>query len=262
VSGTAGNGFPRFDLTGRTALVTGAARGLGRATALALGHAGADVALGLRDAATGADLEAALRAMGRRCLRVQMDVTKLDQVRASIDAVAEAWDGLDILVNNAGLGPENRAEDVTEDDFDLTMDVNVKGVFFASQAAGRQMIRRGRGGRIISLSSQAGFAALPTESVYCMSKAAVSHLTRCLAVEWGSHGIAVTAVAPTFIRTDGTEAALADPAFRADVEERIAGLHRIGEPMDVAGAVVFLASPAASLVTGTTLLVDGGWTAR
>jgi NAD(P)-dependent dehydrogenase (short-subunit alcohol dehydrogenase family) len=124
------------------------------------------------------------------------------------------------------------------------------------------MIRRGRGGRIISLSSQAGFAALPTESVYCMSKAAVSHLTRCLAVEWGSHGIAVTAVAPTFIRTDGTEAALADPAFRADVEERIAGLHRIGEPMDVAGAVVFLASPAASLVTGTTLLVDGGWTAR
>ena len=120
----------------------------------------------------------------------------------------------------------------------------------------------GGGGRIISLSSQAGVVALPTESVYCMSKAAVSHMTRCLAVEWGPHGIAVNAVAPTFIRTPGTEADLADPVFRADVEERIAGLHRIGEPMDVAGAVVFLASPAASLITGHTLMVDGGWTAR
>jgi NAD(P)-dependent dehydrogenase (short-subunit alcohol dehydrogenase family) len=254
--------FPRFDLTGRTALVTGAARGLGSAIALALGHAGADVALGLRDARTGGHLEDALVAMGRRCLRLQMDVTAMDQVERSIATVAERWGALDILVNNAGLGPENPAEDVTEEDFDLTMGVNVKGLFFTSQAAGRVMIRQGRGGRIISLSSQAGFAALPTESVYCMSKAAVSHLTRCLAVEWGKHGIAVTAVAPTFIRTDGTQAALADPAFRADVEERIAGLHRIGEPMDVAGAVVFLASPAASLITGTTLLVDGGWTAR
>ena len=96
--------------------------------------------------------------------------------------------------------------------------------------------------------------------MYCISKAAVAHLARCLAVEWGGHGITVNAVAPTFIRTDGTAAALADPAFRAEVVERIAGLHRVGEPMDVAGAVVFLASPAASLITGTTLLVDGGWT--
>jgi NAD(P)-dependent dehydrogenase (short-subunit alcohol dehydrogenase family) len=134
-------------------------------------------------------------------------------------------------------------------------------VFFASQAAGRQMIRQGYG-RIISLSSQAGFVALPTESVYCMSKAAVAHLTRCLAVEWGRHGINVNAVAPTFIRTPGTEGALADPVFEAEVRERIAGLHRIGEPMDVAGAVVFLASPASSMITGTTLLIDGGWTAR
>ena len=117
-------------------------------------------------------------------------------------------------------------------------------------------------GRIINLSSQAGFVALPTESVYCISKAAVAHLTRCLAVEWGRHGITVNAVAPTFIRTDGTAADLADPAFEADVVERIAGVHRIGEPMDVAGAVVFLASPAAALITGTTLLIDGGWTAR
>jgi NAD(P)-dependent dehydrogenase (short-subunit alcohol dehydrogenase family) len=112
------------------------------------------------------------------------------------------------------------------------------------------------------MSSQAGFAALPEESVYCMTKAAIAHLTKCLAVEWGKYNITVNAVAPTFIHTPGTEEALADPAFRADVIERIAALHRIGEPMDVAGAVVFLASPAASLITGHTLLIDGGWTAR
>jgi NAD(P)-dependent dehydrogenase (short-subunit alcohol dehydrogenase family) len=112
------------------------------------------------------------------------------------------------------------------------------------------------------MSSQAAFAALPTESVYCASKAAVSHLTKCLAVEWGPHNITVNAVAPTFIATPGTDEALSDPAFRADVLERIAALHRIGEPVEVAGAVVFLASPAASLITGHTLLIDGGWTAR
>jgi NAD(P)-dependent dehydrogenase (short-subunit alcohol dehydrogenase family) len=123
------------------------------------------------------------------------------------------------------------------------------------------MIRR-RYGRIVNLSSQAGFVALPTESIYCVTKAAIAHLTKCLAVEWGEHGVTVNAVAPTFISTPGTEPFLAQPEFRADVEDRIAALHRVGEPMDVAGAVVYLASPAASLVTGHTLLVDGGWTAR
>jgi NAD(P)-dependent dehydrogenase (short-subunit alcohol dehydrogenase family) len=123
------------------------------------------------------------------------------------------------------------------------------------------MIRQNRG-RIINMSSQAGFAALPAESVYCMTKAGIAHLTKCLAVEWGKHNITVNAVAPTFIETPGTEACLGDPSFRADVIERIAALHRIGQPMDVAGGVVFLASPAASLITGQTLLIDGGWTAR
>jgi NAD(P)-dependent dehydrogenase (short-subunit alcohol dehydrogenase family) len=118
------------------------------------------------------------------------------------------------------------------------------------------------GSGLVNLGSQVGVVALPTESVYCLTKAAISHLTRCLAVEWGRFGITVNTVAPTFIHTPGTAPDLADPAFRADVEERIAGLHRIGEPMDVAGAVVFLASPAASLIAGTTVLVDGGWTAR
>jgi NAD(P)-dependent dehydrogenase (short-subunit alcohol dehydrogenase family) len=253
--------FPSFDLTGQTALVTGAARGIGRVISLALANAGADVALGLLDPTSAEDLEGEIREMGRRSLRVPMDVRRLDQITAAVDAVAAEFGRIDILVNNAGLGPANLAEDVTEADFDLTFDVNVKGVYFASQAAGRVMIRQGHG-RIIHLSSQAGFIALPTESVYCISKAAVAHLARCLAVEWGRYGITVNAVAPTFIRTDGTAPDLADPAFEADVKERIAGVHRIGEPVDVAGAVVYLASPAASLVTGTTLLVDGGWTAR
>jgi len=223
--------------------------------------AGADIALGLRDASASADLEAEISALGRRVMRVPMDVRSLHEIEAAVSSVVDRFGRLDVLVNNAGLGPANPAESVTEADYDLTMEVNVKGVFFASQACGRVMIEQGYG-RIVSLSSQAGFVALPTESVYCISKAAVAHLTKCLAVEWGQYGVTVNAVAPTFIRTDGTAADLADPAFAADVIERIAGVHRVGEPMDVAGAVVFLASPAASLITGTTLLVDGGWTAR
>lgn len=123
------------------------------------------------------------------------------------------------------------------------------------------MIAQGHG-TIVNVGSQAGEVALPGESVYCMTKAAIAHLTRCLAVEWGPHGITVNNVAPTFIRTPGTAPALSDPAFEADVIERIAALHRIGEPMDVAGAVLFLASPAASLITGHTLVIDGGWTVR
>ena len=252
---------PDFRLDGRIALVTGAARGIGRAIALALADAGADVAVGVRVAGSADDLVETIQGLGRRSMSVPMDVADLSQIGPAVDAVVERFGRLDILVNNAGLGPANPAEVVEEADFDLTMAVNVKGLFFASQAAGRVMIRQGEG-RIINLSSQAGFVALPTESIYCASKAAVAHLTRCLAVEWGQHGITVNAVAPTFIRTDGTAADLEDPAFEADVRERIAGLHRIGEPVDVAGGVVFLASPAASLVTGTTLMIDGGWTAR
>lgn len=253
--------FPRFELNGQVALVTGAGRGLGRAISLALAHAGADVALGLRDLNSDGGLAAEITNMGRRALPLQMDVQKLDEVRAAIEKTVKHFGRLDVLVNNAGVAPGNPAEDVCEEDFDLTLAVNLKGTFFASQAAGRVMIRQG-GGKIINMSSQAGFAALPTESVYCMTKAAIVHLTKCLAVEWGKHGITVNAVAPTFIHTPGTESALADRAFRADVVERIAALHRIGEPMEVAGAVVFLASAAASLITGETILIDGGWTAR
>lgn len=253
--------FPDFALGGQVALVTGAARGLGRAISLALANAGADVALGLRDISTGDSLAQEIRAMGRRALPLQMDVTRLDQIFSAVEKTVSAFGRLDILINNAGIAPENLAENFTEADFDATLAVNLKGTFFASQAAGRVMIRQKRG-RIINLGSQAGSVALPGEPIYCMTKAAISHLTKCLAVEWGKHNITVNTVAPTFISTPGTDAALADPAFRADVVERIAALHRIGEPSDVTGAVVFLASPAASLITGHTLLIDGGWTAR
>ncbi len=253
--------LPSFDLTGSVALVTGAARGLGRAIALALAHAGADIALGLRDIHASAGLPAAIAAAGRRVLPVQMNMARLAEIRAAVETAAAHFGRLDILVNNAGVAPDNLAENYTEEDFDQTVAINLKGTFFASQAAARLMIPRGSG-CIINLSSQAGFAALPTESVYCMTKAGIAHLTKCLAVEWGRHGIRVNAVAPTFIHTPGTAAALADPAFRADVIERIAALHRIGEPAEVSGAVVFLASPAASLITGHTLIIDGGWTAR
>jgi NAD(P)-dependent dehydrogenase (short-subunit alcohol dehydrogenase family) len=253
--------FPNFDLTGQVALVTGAARGLGNAISLALAHAGADIALGLRDVNACGDLADQIEAMGRRALPLQMDVRQLDQIFQAVDNTVRHLGRLDILVNNAGQAPDNLAENVREEDFDLTLAVNLKGTFFASQAAGRVMIRQ-RSGRIINLSSQAGFVALPTESVYCMTKAAIAHLTKCLALEWGKYNITINAVAPTFIHTPGTESALANPEFRADVIERIAALHRIGEPMEVAGAVVFLASSAASLITGDTILIDGGWTAR
>ena len=252
--------FPRFDVKGDVALVTGAARGLGRAIALAVAHAGADVALGLRDVKTGGELAREIEAMGRRVLPLQMDMSRLDQVSRAVEDTVRHFGRLDILVNNAGLSPESPAEDVREEVFDAMLAVNLKGTFFASQAAGRVMIRQKRG-CIVNMSSQAGFVALPTESVYCMTKAAIAHLTKCLAVEWGKYNIRVNAVAPTFIRTPGTESVLEDPALKSKVIESIAALHRIGEPMDVAGAVVFLASPAASLITGHTMLIDGGWTA-
>ena len=256
-----GSAYPSFDLADRTALVTAASRGLGRACAVALAHAGADVAVGLRDASADGGVVAEIEALGRRAYPVQMDIGDLEQVRAGVDEAAARLGRLDILVNNAGVAPTNLAEDVTEADFDRTLQVNLKGTFFASQAAYRHMKAQGYG-RIVMMGSQAGTAALPTESVYCMTKAGIAHLTACLAVEWGTSGVNVNCVAPTFIRTSGTEKALADHAFEADVIERVAALHRIGEPVEVAGAVVFLASSAASLVTGHTLLVDGGWTAR
>jgi NAD(P)-dependent dehydrogenase (short-subunit alcohol dehydrogenase family) len=247
-----------FDLTGRRALVTGGNRGLGLAIAHALAAAGAHVVLGVRDPEGAEQPLRSIRAEGGSASSITLDVTQLDEARASIDAASD--DGVfDILVNNAGGGINAPAIDVTEADFDAVWPLNVRSALFLSQHVARSMPA---GGAIVNIASQAGIVALPGESSYCIAKAAMLHMTRCHAVEWGERGIRVNAVAPTFIETDGTAEALSDPAFRADVIDRIAALHRIGKPTEVAGAVVFLCSPAASLITGHTLVVDGGWTIR
>jgi NAD(P)-dependent dehydrogenase (short-subunit alcohol dehydrogenase family) len=217
---------PNFDLTGKTVLITGASRGIGRAIAEACWRSGGDLVLGVRNPA---DVAEAHNAAGR----------------------------IDVLVNNVGLGPENLATDVTEDDFDLTVRINLKGTFFVSQAVGRLMIADG-GGRIINVSSQAGTVVLKGESVYCMTKAAINHLTRCLAFEWAPHKVNVNSIAPTFIWTDGTRPYLDVAENREHVLSHIP-LGRIGDPVDVVGAVVFLASPASALITGANLMIDGGW---
>ncbi|MFF1635181.1 SDR family NAD(P)-dependent oxidoreductase [Leifsonia sp. NPDC058248] len=261
-----------FSLAGSTALVTGASRGLGRAIAIELARAGADIALGMRDHGDLADSDPAIlqahadlvddiERFGVRALPLRMDVLDLSESRAAIDQAAAEFGRLDILVNNVGGGISEPAIDVTADHFDHVWALNTRSTFFLAQHAARLMRETG-GGSIVNVASQAGLVALPGESSYCISKAAVIHLTRCLAVEWGELGIRVNAVAPTFIETDGTSEALSDEAFRADTIERIAALHRIGKPTEVSGAVAFLCSPAASLITGQTLAIDGGWTAR
>jgi len=246
------------DLTGQVALVTAASKGIGRACALALAQAGADIILGLRQRNSAPALVKQIRKIGREVLPVQMDVTQMDEIRDAVQTGLRHFKHIDILVNNAGIGAPNPAERVTEGDFDDTLAVNLKGTFFTSQTVGKVMIKQRRG-RIINICSQAGFVALPTESVYCMTKAAIAHLTKCLALEWASYNILVNAVAPTFITTPGTKKWLANPTFRASVRKRIP-LGRIGQPSDVTGPVLFLASPAAALITGATLMVDGGWT--
>jgi NAD(P)-dependent dehydrogenase (short-subunit alcohol dehydrogenase family) len=252
--------LPKFDLNGSVALVTGPARGLGRASTLALAASGADIVLGLRDKANDGSLAAEIEKMGRKVLALQLDVTKMDQIKSAVAGAIDRFGRIDILLNNVGVGPENPAEKVTEEDFDFTLNANLKGTFFVTQAVAKTMIQRKKG-RIINMSSQAGSVVLHGEAIYCMTKAAINHLTRCLASEWAPHGITVNSIAPTFIYTDGTAPGLSDPDFKRKTLAQIP-LGRIGDPKDVAAAVVFLASPASSLITGTNLLVDGGWSVQ
>jgi NAD(P)-dependent dehydrogenase (short-subunit alcohol dehydrogenase family) len=251
---------PNFDLSGSVMLVTGPARGLGRASTLACAAAGADIVLGLRDKGSDGGLGAEIEKMGRKVLPLQLDVTRMDQIKDAVARSLDKFGRIDILLNNVGVGPENPAEKVTEEDFDFTLNANLKGTFFVTQAVGKTMIQRKKG-RIINMSSQAGSVVLHGESIYCMTKAAINHLTRCLASEWAPHGITVNSIAPTFIYTDGTAPALSDPDFKRKTLAQIP-LGRIGDPKDVAAVVVFLASPASALITGTNILVDGGWSVQ
>lgn len=248
---------PNFSLDGKVALVTGAARGIGRACALACAAAGADVIIGVRDVEAVGDLVAELESTGRRVLAVPMDISDSRQITQAVDTALATFETIDILVNNVGVAPGNLAELVEEKDVDQILNVNIKGTFLVTQAVARHMIEK-RSGRIVNISSQAGTVTLRGEAIYCMSKAAINHLSRCLAAEWAQYGITVNTVAPTFIWTDSTRPVLADPDFYSRTVGHIP-LGRIGDADDVVGAVVYLASPAASLVTGANLLVDGGW---
>ncbi|EYR65199.1 3-oxoacyl-ACP reductase [Actinotalea ferrariae CF5-4] len=251
---------PDFSLAGQVALVTGASRGIGHDLVLALARAGAVVGAAARSPDHVADLLDEVAAAGGRAFAVPLDVTDLPSVEPAVQQVVREHGRLDVLVNNAGLGENHDALDVTEADWDALMDVNLKGLFFVTQAVARVMVPRGYG-RVVNLGSQAGLVGIRRHAVYSASKGGVEMLTRVLALEWAPHGVTVNAVAPTFIRTPGTAERLDDPAFAADVLARIP-VGRFGTTTDVAGAVLYLASPAAGLVTGTTLVVDGGWTAQ
>ena len=247
------------DFEGMVALVTGAGRGIGRACARELARRGATVALGLRDPASGEGAAEEIRGAGGETLVLRMDVTDLRQVQDAVAELESRCGRIDVLVNNVGFSRPAPALEVTPEDFDAMVDANLKGAFFTAQAVARGMAKRG-GGRIVNMGSQAGAVALENESVYCMTKAALAHLTKCWAVEWGPLGISVTCVAPTFTAAEGAAVWLKDDAFRESVLRRIP-LGRVATVEDVARAVAFLASPGAAMITGTTLMVDGGWTA-
>lgn len=254
--------FPSMRLEGQVAFVTGAGQGLGQAIAIGLAHAGADVVVtelaGKEDNAQ--DTARQVEAEGHRALCVELDVTHLPSIHSAVERALEQFGRIDILVNNAGTNIQQWAVDVTEEAWDRIVDTNLKGNFFVSQAvAKRAMIPQARG-KIISLASQMGVVGYYYRAAYCASKAGVVNLTRVLAVEWAPYNINVNAIGPTFILTPLARPMLDDPAFRDEVLNRIP-LKRFGKPEDVVGAVVYLASPAADLVTGHTLLIDGGWTA-
>ncbi|MGB5565954.1 MAG: SDR family NAD(P)-dependent oxidoreductase [Acidimicrobiia bacterium] len=252
--------YPDFRLDGQVALVTGASKGIGWDLAKAMAHAGASMAVAARDLPSLERLADEIRADGGEALAVELDVRDVARISTAFEQVREHFGSLDVLVNNAGLGANHPAEDITESDWDEMMDVNLRGLFFACQAAGRIMLAQGSG-RIINMSSQAGVVGIREHAVYSASKGGVNLLTKVLALEWSSRGVTVNAVAPTFIYTPGTAERLDQPEYLAGVLDRLP-IGRVGTTTDVAGAVLYLASPAGGMVSGHVLVVDGAWTAQ
>ena len=247
---------PSFRLEGKTALVTGASSGIGLACAVALAEAGAEVTAAARSEDKLAELVSAAREKGLKMQACMLDVSDLEGMTTTLDQLGR----FDVLVNSAGMARHGPAADTSTADFDAVMNVNLRGAYFLSQKIARQMIAAGTGGSIINISSQMAHVGGIDRSVYCASKAAVEGFTKAMAIEWGPHQVRINTICPTFVRTALTESTFENPERRAWIEEKIK-LGRVGEVEDMMGGVVFLASDAAALITGTSLLIDGGWTA-
>jgi NAD(P)-dependent dehydrogenase (short-subunit alcohol dehydrogenase family) len=248
---------PSFRLDGKRALVTGAGRGLGLAAASALGDAGAHVTLAARTKTEIEDAANAIRARGQKAEALTLDVRDVESVKTKI-AAAEPFD---ILVNNAGTNRPAPFVDVKVEDFDFVFGLNVRATYFVAQAVARRLVETKRPGSIINMSSQMGHVGGPTRTVYCATKHAMEGFTKAMAIELAAHKIRVNTLAPTFIETPMTRPFFQNEEFRKDTLARIK-LGRLGQLEDLTGAIVFLASDASALMTGTSLVVDGGWTAE
>jgi len=252
--------LPSFRLDDQVVLVTGASRGIGRGVAEGLAATGAVVAVTARTLDDAAEVAQSIVDQGGRAQPYSLDVTSIKSISSAVEQIVTDHGRLDVLVANAGLGANLPALEVTEEHWDQMMDVNLKGAFFTAQACAKHMVAAGTG-RVVAISSQASLVGITDHVAYSASKGGMNQMVRVLALEWGPLGVTVNAVAPTFIYTPGTAERLDDPDYRADVVARIP-LGDVGEIKDVTGAVVYLSSDAGSMVNGSILTVDGGWTAQ